>query len=1012
MANKVRIYDLAKELKLESKKVLDDARLMGVDVSVPSNSLDDVIAARIREKYYPKKEQATAIHKARLIKHPPASTVPAQAAETIGTGSSEMADTPDTTGYGVPGLSGAPVASPAVETVTKVLVLKPIAEAAPPKAAEVPTAPTLPEIQTSETTTAPGAVAEVSVPEVVSAGPAVVEPVTGTRTIQLIKPQPPVQTPVLAQDLAEPEALPTPKDQAPPAVNAVEPASETSARVADSTVRPEPVRQPASTTTIKLINVPPPAPVAPVAEAVPSAPATLAPAADAAPIPAGTTAAKPGRVEPPAVGTVVRKLTPPTRPMPMPSPTVSPRTKPTGKFERQPGQRDAAKEPNRDAQGKNVHILPSGAQQVKVYIPPKDQRPQGRHQKRKDQEGHQKHMPRKGGVVQHAAPAAPAAPVELKAVRLIEGSTIREFAEKIQAKPRDLVTRLMQLGVMASINQTINPGIAVELGKEYGWEVSFGDFEDMVVESEFEITPEAMEDNDLRAPIITVMGHVDHGKTSLLDAIRSARVAEGEAGGITQHIGAYSVQVPNPDNPAELRRVVFLDTPGHEAFTMMRARGARVTDIVVLVVAADDGVMPQTVEAIEHARAAGVPIIVAINKIDKPDANTERVKKELADRNLLWTGWSGDTEMVEVSARKQQNIDGLLEMILLTADIIELKANPKRRATGTVLEAKLDRGRGAVATVLVQNGSLHVGDPFIVGNYFGKVRALMNDRGERVDHVGPAMPVEVLGLEGVPSAGDQFQVVDEISKAQQISSYRQTHARSAALARSAARGLDQLRTQLEAGSVKELLVILKTDVQGSVEVLKDTLTKLSTDKVKVRIIRSDVGAITESDVLLASASQATESGAVTVIIGFNVRPETRAEEVARVESVDIRLHSIIYKVEEEIRNAMLGLMDATTREIIIGKAEVRDLIRVPKVGTVAGCMVINGYLKRTAHARLIRHNVVIFESHLGSLRRFKDDVSDVQQGYECGVTLERFNDYKIGDIVEAFLTEKVAPTQL
>ncbi|MEY3285018.1 MAG: hypothetical protein RIR86_3031 [Acidobacteriota bacterium] len=714
--------------------------------------------------------------------------------------------------------------------------------------------------------------------------------------------------------------------------------------------------------------------------------------------------------------------------MPAPPPQVATRTRPAapgqpgsagpgGRFDRSAPPRDGrdARDPGRE-QGRNVHILPSGAQQVKVYIPPKDQRPQGRHQKRKEQEGQQKQMPKRhgggGGGGHHAAPSAPVVPVELKPIRLIEGSTVREFAEKIQAKPRDLVTLLMQRGVMASINQTIKPEMAIEIGREYGWEVSFGDFEDMVIESEFEITPEAMEDTDLRAPIITVMGHVDHGKTSLLDGIRSARVAEGEAGGITQHIGAYSVEVPNHDNPSELRRVVFLDTPGHEAFTLMRARGARVTDIVVLVVAADDGVMPQTVEAIEHARAAGVPIIVAINKIDKPDANPERVKKELADRGLLWTGWSGDTEMVEVSAKKRQNIDGLLEMILLTADIIELKANPTRRATGTVLEAKLDRGRGAVATVLVQNGTLRVGDPFIVGNFYGKVRALMNDRGERVDEVGPAMPVEVLGLEGVPSAGDQFQVVDDISKAQQISSYRQTHARAAALARSAARGLDQLRTQLEAGRVRELLVILKTDVQGSVEVLKDTLIKLSTDKVKVRIIRSDVGAITESDVLLASASQATESGAVTVIIGFNVRPETRAEEVAKQESVDIRLHSIIYKVEEEIRSAMLGLMEATSKETIIGKAEIRDVIRVPKVGTVAGCMVINGYLKRTANARLIRHNVVIFESQLGSLRRFKDDVAEVQQGYECGLTLERFNDYKIGDVVEAYLIEKVAPTQL
>ncbi|NDD65532.1 MAG: GTP-binding protein, partial [Acidobacteria bacterium] len=434
---------------------------------------------------------------------------------------------------------------------------------------------------------------------------------------------------------------------------------------------------------------------------------------------------------PPPAGTVVRKLTPPTRPMPV-APPVPPRGRTPGGSPQtgrpgEAGRTDRGSQPReagREAPGRNVHILPSGAQQVKVYIPPKDQRPQGRHQKRKEQEGHQKNLPRKQGGSHPVVAPAPVVPTELKPIRLIEGSTVREFAEKIQAKPRDLVTQLMQRGVMASINQTIKPEIAVEIGRQYGWDVSFGDFEDMVIESEFEITPEAMEDTDLRAPIITVMGHVDHGKTSLLDAIRSARVAEGEAGGITQHIGAYSVEVPDPENAAHLRRVVFLDTPGHEAFTMMRARGARVTDIVVLVVAADDGVMPQTVEAIEHARAAGVPIIVAINKIDKPDANPDRVRKELADRGLLWTSWSGDTEMVEVSARNRVNIDGLLEMILLTADIIELRANPKRRATGTVLEAKLDRGRGAVATVLIQNGSLHIGDPFIVGNFFGKVRAL------------------------------------------------------------------------------------------------------------------------------------------------------------------------------------------------------------------------------------------------------------------------------------------------
>jgi translation initiation factor IF-2 len=508
------------------------------------------------------------------------------------------------------------------------------------------------------------------------------------------------------------------------------------------------------------------------------------------------------------------------------------------------------------------------------------------------------------------------------------------------------------------------------------------------------------------------MGHVDHGKTSLLDAIREARVAEGEAGGITQHIGAYSVNVPNPDKPTEMRRVVFLDTPGHEAFTMMRARGAKVTDIVVLVVAADDGVMPQTLEAMDHARAANVPIVVAINKVDKPDANPDRVKKELADRGLLWDGWGGETTMVEVSAKMKRNINELLEMVLLTADILDLKSNPKRKATGAVLEAKLDRGRGAVATVLVQNGTLRIGDPFIVGNYFGRVRALMDDHGQRVLETPPATPVEVLGLEGVPSAGDQFQVVDDIAKAQQIGQFRQSKARAMALARTAARGLDQLAKQMETGEVKELLVILKADVQGSVEVLKDTLTKLSTEKVKVRIIRAGVGAITYDDVLLASASNATESGAATVIIGFNVRPETRADDAAKQEDVDIRLHSIIYKVEEEIRNAMLGLMEATTKETVIGKAEVRDVIRVPKVGSVAGCMVTGGSIKRTAHARLIRDNVVIFESNIGSLRRFKEDVSEVQQGYECGITVERFNDYKGGDVIEAFITEKVAPTKL
>jgi translation initiation factor IF-2 len=645
-----------------------------------------------------------------------------------------------------------------------------------------------------------------------------------------------------------------------------------------------------------------------------------------------------------------------------------------------------------------------------TYIPPRSTRPVGRHgrgQHKKAERFNDGPQARAFTAERSAPPwSARAIPAVLRPVRLMEGATVREFAEGLDIKPKDVVASLLQHGVMATINQQLDARVALDVGRRFGYEVSFGSFEDLTVESEFEIAPEMMEDTERRAPIVTVMGHVDHGKTSLLDAIRESRVAEDEAGGITQRIGAYSVEAPNPDDPSETRRVVFLDTPGHEAFTMMRARGARVTDIVVLVVAADDGVMPQTVEAIDHAKAADVPIVVAINKIDKPEANPERVKKELADRGLLWDSWGGDTTMVEVSAKKRQNVEGLLEMVLLTADILDLKANPKRKATGTVLEAKLDRGRGPVATVLIQNGTLRVGDPFIAGDYFGRVRALFDDRGRRVEEALAATPVEVIGVEGAPGAGDPFQVVADVAKAHQISDRRQANARAASLQRTAARGLDQLRELTAAGEVKELLVILKADAQGSVEAVRDVLTRLSTDKVKVRVIRAGVGAITESDALLASASK----GEAVVIIGFNVRPESRAEETARQEKVDVRLHSIIYKVEEEVRGAMSGLLAPTIRETVIGKAEVRDVIRVSKVGPVAGCMVTSGSIKRAANARLIRDGVVVFDSRIASLRRFKNDAIEVHQGFECGLTLERFGDYKVGDVVEAYLTEEVRAT--
>ncbi len=598
----------------------------------------------------------------------------------------------------------------------------------------------------------------------------------------------------------------------------------------------------------------------------------------------------------------------------------------------------------------------------------------------------------------------------LKSARLTEGATVREFAEALGVTPRDIVQLLVKRGVFATLNQTISEEMAIDLGKNFGYEVSFVPFEEMVIEQEFEeLIAADSDDVELeRPPVVTVMGHVDHGKTSLLDAIRSDNVAEGEAGGITQHIGAYSVFVDNPEIEGEQRRVVFLDTPGHEAFTMMRARGAKSTDVVILVVAADDGVMPQTIEAIEHSKAAKVPMIVAINKIDKPGANADRVKQELSAQGVQPVDWGGDVEMVEVSAKQRTNLDVLLETVLLQADIMELKASPTRRASGVVLEAKLDRGRGSVATVLVQQGTLHVGDSFIVGQYHGRVRALFSDRGEQIEEAPPATPVEVLGLQGVPQAGDTFQVVSDIDKAQTIAGQRQQQARQIAMIKSSRRGIESLGL----AEIKELLIILKADVQGSVEVLRATLEKLSTEKVKVRVIRSGVGAITESDVLLASATQADAAQTAVVIIGFNVRPGARAVEVAKQEDVDIRLHSIIYKIEEEITAAMIGMLDAIEKEVILGKALVQETFKVSKIGMIAGCRVTEGVIRRQASARLIRDGVVIWDGDIASLKRFKEDTNEVKTGFECGISLVNFNDIKVDDEIEAFVIEKIAATEL
>jgi translation initiation factor IF-2 len=507
------------------------------------------------------------------------------------------------------------------------------------------------------------------------------------------------------------------------------------------------------------------------------------------------------------------------------------------------------------------------------------------------------------------------------------------------------------------------------------------------------------EDLVTRAPVVTVMGHVDHGKTTLLDAIREAKVAEGEAGGITQHIGAYSVEVNK-------RRVVFLDTPGHEAFTMMRARGAKVTDIVVLVVAADDGVMPQTREAIDHAKAANVPIVVAVNKIDKADANPERVKRELSDLGLVPESWGGTTVTVEVSARQRKNLDQLLEMILLVADIADLKANPTRMAQGTVLEAKLDRGRGPVAHVLVQDGTISEGDLFIAGTVDGKVRALFDDRGRKIKKAGPATPVEVLGLSALPQPGDTFQVIDDPIKARQVVTYRQAQAKEKSLFGKGARlTLESLQQQMAEGGMKELPIIIKADVQGSAEVLADTLLKLSDEKVKIRTIHTGVGAVNESDVLLAAASNA-------IIIAFNVKPDRNAAEVAEREKVDVRQHSIIYNVTDEMKKAMSGLLEPTLRETRVGVAEVRQVFKAPKIGTIAGCIVASGRVTRGSdtQARLSREGAIVWSGKISGLRRFKEDVSEVTTGTECGIALDRFNDVRVGDIIEVFTIERIAQT--
>jgi translation initiation factor IF-2 len=584
-------------------------------------------------------------------------------------------------------------------------------------------------------------------------------------------------------------------------------------------------------------------------------------------------------------------------------------------------------------------------------------------------------------------------------ITISEGMRVRDLADKLGVKAKDLMKKLFEKGVMTTVNQALEPEVAKQLAEEVGFDALVVTFEEEVQIQHGLATPTGTGAGATsRAPVITVMGHVDHGKTSLLDAIRSSKLTAAEHGGITQHIAAYQVQAPNG------QRLVFLDTPGHEAFTQLRARGAKVTDIVVLVVAADDGVMPQTVEAIQHARAAKVPILVAINKMDKKEANPDRVKKELAQQELLVEDWGGEVIAVPVSAIKGDGIATLLEMIQLAAEMQDLKADVSVPAQGVVLEARKDIGRGVIATVIVQAGTLRAGQAFVSGSTWGRVRSMSDDRGKRLDEAAPSTPVEVTGFDELPGAGDSFQVVEKESQARDIAQRRREDQRSRDLLPTPGRvSLEMLFSQIKEGEIKELPVVLKADVQGSLEVLKETLQKMSTDKVKLRVIGTGVGAVSVNDVLLASASRA-------IVFGFNVRPERNAADLAEKEEVEIRSHTVIYELTDELRKAMVGLLEPEWREVAQGRAEVREIFKIPKIGMIAGCHVVEGVIPRSATVRLLRDNVVIHEGKISSLRRFKDDASEVRSGFDCGIGLDRFQDVKPGDMIESFSREAVRPS--
>jgi len=936
--SKIRINDLARELEVKSKAILDALLAVGItEKKTHSSSLEEHEAEKVRAHFHASSE----------------AQAPAKGARPNRAEPDEIKTKIDLSHISKPG--------DVLNLLRK--------QQAPAETAAPATRPVAPPLESKPPAPAPKIASPPVVAKPVAAPPPLARPAAPMPPVRPVSPAPPVSAP--------PAVLAPPAPVAPPpsAATVSQQASAPSASIATRPVIPAQSATPAPRMIVPQTG-PRPVYKAPVRPAGPPPVAS----AGVAPRPA------PGR--------------------PVPGQPIFQRPRPAAPAAR-PTLRPGERRPMHPTRQSPTGVRPIG---VGPGIPPGPVRPGGRPGAPARRPG-QRYIPRgvKEGPMKGYVPpprmvvSNEPQPIS-RSITITEGISVKDLAEKLDIRAKDLIARLLARGVFATINQTLDAELATEMARFFGADTNVISFEEQAAKdiSEGTAGEEAAGTETMpRPPVVTIMGHVDHGKTTLLDAIRSTNVAGGEAGGITQHIGAYKVTVQDTDSPAYGREIVFLDTPGHEAFTRMRARGAKATDIVVLVVAADDGVMPQTLEAIDHAHAAEVPIIVAVNKIDKPDALPDRVKKQLADRGLMPEAWGGTTVFVDVSAKQKTNLNLLMEMICLVADLQELRSAPDRPATGVVLEAKLDRGRGPVATVLVQNGTLHTSDNFVVGNVYGKVRAMLDDRGVQLEEAPPSTPVEILGMEGLPQAGDQFVVVADRDKARGISDYREQKAREAALAKSSRVSLEGLAEQMKTAGMKELNIILKGDVGGSVEVLTDLLAKLSNDKVRLKVLRSGVGAITESDVLLASASNA-------IIIGFNVRPERKAQELAEQEKVDIRLHSIIYELQDEIKRAMSGLLEPTIKETYQGRAEVLETFRIPKVGTVAGCRVSDGLIKRDSEVRLLRDNVVIFKGKVGSLRRFKDDASEVRNGMECGISIANYGDVKVGDVIEAFVTERVA----